>query len=70
VDRENIPGEIDADVQNAYGLPLLRSVDESSNFPSWHFVADSRFNADSSGRGSSFHSFGVISHAIWTLPTL
>ncbi len=58
VDRENILGGIDADGQNAHGLPLFRSVDESSHFPSWHFVADNRFNAVGSGRGSPFHSFG------------
>jgi hypothetical protein len=38
----------------------FRTVDESSHFPSWHFVADHRFTAVGSGRGSPFHSLGLM----------
>jgi GNAT superfamily N-acetyltransferase len=42
----------------------FRTVDESSHFPSWHFVADHRFTAVGSGRGSPFHSLGVMQPTI------
>jgi hypothetical protein len=36
VDGENVLGEIDADEDNAHGLPLLSELMDKTHFPSWH----------------------------------
>ena len=41
----------------------FRVIDETSHFRSWQFVAGCR-NAASSGRGSPFHSLGLMKHAL------
>jgi hypothetical protein len=58
VDRKDVLGEINADEYDGHGLPLPQVVDESSNFPSWHRVADTRNTAGTSGRGSPLYSLG------------
>ncbi|MGH8858219.1 MAG: GIY-YIG nuclease family protein [Polaromonas sp.] len=58
---KDVPGEIDSNGDNgSHGFPLLRSVDETLHFPSWHCTAGCRNCAAGSGRGNPFHSLAVI----------
>ena len=44
-------------------------VDESSHFPSWHLVADSRNTAGTSRRGSPVHSLAITHSLFAHLPS-